>query len=111
MRPIKFRAWDERKKKFLEYRISWEWGVQEQFTGLKTEAGVDIYEGDIVKVSYFDNDDEKKTETIGTVVFNDCGCYFAFMLKHDNNTVMEHLDYVNDYEVIGNIHENPELLK
>ncbi|MBE3116911.1 hypothetical protein IMZ68_06870 [Candidatus Bathyarchaeota archaeon] len=65
----------------------------EQFTGLLDKNGKEIYEGDIVLRDYGRPDDEQYKEVISDIRI-DC----AF----DNDVV---------YEIIGNIHENPELLK
>lgn len=71
-----------------------------QYTGLTDKNGKKIFEGDIVK--WYMN---------FVVVWQRC----HYVLKKDVNN--ESLDYVlscfsgNELEVIGNIHDNPELLK
>lgn len=66
-----------------------------QYTGLKDKNGVEIYEGDVVKL----NVPTYKTFTI--VIYT---LYEAFVLGKN----VETSDYI---EILGNIYENPELLE
>jgi len=71
-----------------------------QYTELKDNNGVDIYEGDIIWDAH--------AEIHGKVTFDEG----AFCVEWD--THIEHLnEVVSDYyaEVIGNIYENPELME
>ena len=95
--------------------------IIEKYTGLKDKNGTEIYEGDIVKRYIFDIE-----EVIGTIIWIDEG-FTGFMLKVEDNdpsrTGCYHCypigrgEYDDDDsdrcgdEVLGNIHENPELLE
>lgn len=75
-----------------------------QYTGLKDKNGKRIFEGDILE--YVDNDGMVQYIS---VVFEEC----AFLIEDHGVTDTDLLtSYVClDLKVIGNIHDNPELLE
>ena len=78
----------------------------DKFTGLNDKNGVEVYEGDIVKVN------SRNSAVIGPVIFK--GTAYGFTVPVDS-PFEESFRPINDgwygTEVIGNIHENPELLE
>jgi uncharacterized phage protein (TIGR01671 family) len=107
MREIKFRAWDNNIKKMIIQEKSdrldkilhyWETHIKTsvmQYTGLKDKNDVEIYEGDIVRGNYL--------RGIGVVEWNDKFCKFD--ISHKMNIAPS-----DEFEVIGNIYENKDLL-
>ncbi|MEB7774861.1 YopX family protein [Enterococcus faecalis] len=80
------------------------WGMIDKYvlmqsTGLKDLNGVEIFEGDILF-------DKHHNPQIGVVVFYEG----AFQLLA-NNMYYPLIQFDGDVEIIGNIHENPELLE
>ena len=98
-REIKFRVWDSISKRMYEWDeikhiplvdFDLDHYTLMQFTGLKDSSGVDIWEGDIVNVPY-----------------NNIGNHVVEMVRGRWNTSNYNLKSV---KVIGNIHENKDLL-
>ena len=88
-----------------------------QYTGLKDCEGKEIFEGDIIEVEFDDyysnnyftiNENEKY---IGEIVFDYFGYYIKFpdMCFMPINDVVDY-DFNIYYKILGNIHQNSELL-
>ena len=112
MRQIKFRAWDKEFNKMFDWSELLKFAptlkaffenediVKMQYTGLVDKNGREIYEGDIIEML---GDYSKYI-----IVFDDCG--FCLAVLHGR--IVESLfDGVGELTVIGNIYENPELLR
>lgn len=92
---------------YTNYRIAWE-VISEtvgQFTGLTDKNGEKIFEGDIVITNKFNNPSKKYI-----VKYN---LSFASFIGEDKNEMFFTTfdGDSNDFEVIGNVHDNPELLR
>lgn len=75
-----------------------------QSTGLKDKNGVEIFEGDVLYYIPFES------HINNSIVVFEKGSFCKKMLRNGKLTSVKFIDS-EEYEVIGNIHENPELLE
>lgn len=114
----KIRAWDKESKfmtysdveyfddsvnyRFEHFTVSPDYEVVfMQSTGLKDKNDVEIFEGDILLYNKNKGDKHEQGE-ICEVVWRSDGCWSIGQLRFAQ---------INSMEVLGNIYENPEILK
>lgn len=111
-REIKFRAWDKCQQKMYRWEpsffgdcvfgMSGDDYIAMQFTNCKDEDGKEIYEKDVVSVT-----NGHMVNEIGIVEFSVSGFYVC----EEDGRWAESLQEGNIIKKLGNIYENPELLK
>ena len=80
-----------------------------QYTGLKDEKGIEIYEDDIVRVTDDDGSTDFADGGIGTV--GGMGDLFMWYINGEVQNGLYDIEMTAYIEVIGNKYENPELLE
>lgn len=134
MRVIKFRAWDNKNNRMIQFEpLSGVWDCEAntvieaqaidddqslrppgndcvlmQYTGLKDKNDCEIYEGDIISHSGAYSSTVTWTMSTGNYDEGWVGFNLSPDYDYDGEEVLTTLKTV---EVIGNIHEHPELLK
>ena len=118
MREIKFRAWDEDEKEMINNvqngNSGWHLGDFLGSEGFKvmeytTQPTVDdeeIYEGDIVRFCAISPMSKVPDGFTGEVRWIECGFYVV-----NGENIHPLFDECREWEVVGNIYENPELLE
>ena len=125
MKGLKFRVWDKERECYLDetelagvtpdgecilyieeeeiskLEIEGNYTL-EQYAGLTDKNGKEIYEGDVVNIQ-------------GIKYYVDFE-HGGFWFNNDNrkwkaNRPFTHFQEINDTEVVGNVHENPDLLE
>lgn len=129
MREIEFRVWSERYKtynykhrhntlgnfyinqngaifsdyyKYVAPELRWNKLIVEQYTGIKDKNDRKIYKGDIVSVY--------EGRYVGSIVQHPSGEWRIIWVS-PQGTVDSLYGYRHECEVIGDIHNNPELLE
>lgn len=94
----------------IEYEVEPE--TVGQYTGLKDKNGNKIFEGDIVRFEAYDDiGNEILYETFSIIWSNE---YVSFLRKYrgaQDTELWIVQEKPEEYEVIGNIHDNPKLLE
>ena len=79
-----------------------------QFTGLIDKNGKKIFEGDLIR--HYNQSNHPEAYDLYRVEFDVRGCMWVG--RYNDNYAAQLRNYLGEhYEVVGNIHDNPELLE
>lgn len=119
MRDIKFRIWIKESNRFIYFNVfeiltnvKQEDKNNLQRYVLTTKDDIEVYEGDIISCDeHMGNGMKDYHRPVAVVMFD--GCCWCYSLDKERNWKNPHqiLRYAKNVKVIGNIFENPELLK
>ena len=92
-----------------------------QYTGLKDRNGVLIFEGDIIRYIYEPGKGFWNANQLSVIQYGKTGWRFDGIMGTNKYALMagclsaipfnQDLENIPEFEVIGNIHDNPELLE
>lgn len=126
MREIKFRAYSITQgmiyftmedlilnRKNFQHLIDYPQLPKMEYTGLKDKNGKEIYESDIVELLKYDDSFMGGCSKVRREVKWDTyyGASWNFGISHKDGEKRFSYPFPDDVEIIGNIHENPDLLK
>lgn len=130
-REIKFRVWDSNKKEmfnvnsinFNNYEVNLQdkqvgpWYSNKndkihimQYIGFDDKNNTSIYEGDILIITCYSYEDIE-SELTGEIIYNNRLACFGLISENEFYTLSDQQGtFKTEYEIIGNIYKNPEIL-